>query len=397
MISSWFAKTRLLILILSTSLLVACVDVEDDEDGDSGNNNSAPSITGTPASTVAVGSAYLFAPTATDSDVDDILTFTISNSPDWANFSTVSGVLSGIPAESNVGTASNIIISVYDGTDTTALPPFTITVTGNTSPVAVDDNVVGTEDNASLIAVLSNDTDADGNTLSILSITQPTNGGASISGTSVSYTPNADYFGTDMFTYITTDGMGGTATATVTIVITPVNDTPIAVPDSASTTQGNGVTINLLDNDSGLGDGSIVVTITSSTSDGTLLNNSDGTVHYTPNTEFTGTDAFIYQIEDADNQTATANGSIEVTCGSACPEGSRTVQLSWDPSLSADVVSYNVYYGTATGSYTDVMMVTSGTSYNYVTALKGMQYFAITAVTSDGNESDYSAEVSVDI
>ena len=369
--------------------------------GSSNNGNNIPRISGNPASNVVPGSAYLFAPVAVDSDMDDILLFSINNLPDWASFNIKTGVLSGTPSVNDTGMTDNIVISVNDGTDTASLAAFSITVTSDapsTPPIAVDDNVIGTEDSVSIIAVLANDTDADGDTLGILSITQPANGDASISGTNITYSPNANYFGTDTFTYTADDGSGGTDTATVTIVVNPVNDTPVAQPDSASATQGNAVIIALLDNDTGLGDGSIAVSITSSTTSGTLINNNDGTVSYTPGAGFTGTDSFIYQIADTDGQTSTANGSITVTCDSGCPGNNpRTVRLTWDASPSADVVGYYVYYGTTPGNYTGAVWVASGTSYNYTTSLLGMQYFAITAQTSDGNESGYSIEVSVNI
>jgi tetrahydromethanopterin S-methyltransferase subunit B len=88
--------------------------------------NSAPVISGTPATAVVVGTAYSFQPTATDAN-NDTLTFAIQNKPAWATFTTSTGRLNGTPTAA--GAFSNIIISVSDGTTTTALSAFTITVT----------------------------------------------------------------------------------------------------------------------------------------------------------------------------------------------------------------------------------------------------------------------------
>ncbi|HKE94047.1 MAG TPA: putative Ig domain-containing protein [Povalibacter sp.] len=98
--------------------------------------NNAPVITGTPAASVDVGAAYSFQPAATDADGDK-LTFSVSNRPSWATFSTASGTLSGTPAAANVGNFSNIVISVSDGKVTTSLPAFAISVKGpdNSAPV----------------------------------------------------------------------------------------------------------------------------------------------------------------------------------------------------------------------------------------------------------------------
>lgn len=98
--------------------------------------NTAPTISGTPATSVEAGEAYSFQPTAADADGNN-LTFSISNRPSWASFSTASGTLTGTPAAANAGNYANIVISVSDGTTSTSLPAFTISVRGpdNTAPV----------------------------------------------------------------------------------------------------------------------------------------------------------------------------------------------------------------------------------------------------------------------
>ncbi|HMN43541.1 MAG TPA: putative Ig domain-containing protein [Povalibacter sp.] len=89
--------------------------------------NRAPTISGTPTTSVNVGSAYSFRPTAADAD-GDTLTFSISNKPAWAAFSTSNGQLSGTPSASDAGSYANIVISVGDGKASTALPAFSIAV-----------------------------------------------------------------------------------------------------------------------------------------------------------------------------------------------------------------------------------------------------------------------------
>ena len=91
--------------------------------------NTAPLISGAPAGSVTANAAYSFQPGAFDADGDQ-LTFSISNKPAWASFSTSSGRLSGTPTDSHVNTYSGIIISVTDGTDTASLGTFSIIVSG---------------------------------------------------------------------------------------------------------------------------------------------------------------------------------------------------------------------------------------------------------------------------
>ena len=106
---------------------------------------------------------------------------------------------------------------------------------------------------ANAIDVLANDTDgADaGETLTVTAVTQGANGTvADHRPTGVSYTPDADFFGTDSFTYTISDGNGGSDTATVTVTVTHVNDDPVAVDDTATVAEDSGANaIDVLAND----------------------------------------------------------------------------------------------------------------------------------------------------
>jgi hypothetical protein len=87
-----------------------------------------PVISGTPPSSVVVGAVYAFTPTASDPEGNP-LTFSVTNLPSWANFSSNTGKLSGTPTSANVGAFHNIVISVSDGSASASLAPFSITVT----------------------------------------------------------------------------------------------------------------------------------------------------------------------------------------------------------------------------------------------------------------------------
>jgi hypothetical protein len=95
--------------------------------------NTAPVISGTPATNVVTGNAYSFTPVATDPD-GQTLTFSIANRPNWAQFDTVTGRLTGTPAAGQVGTYGGITISVSDGTAQASLPAFTISVSEGSTP-----------------------------------------------------------------------------------------------------------------------------------------------------------------------------------------------------------------------------------------------------------------------
>ncbi|MFC1718338.1 tandem-95 repeat protein, partial [Candidatus Poribacteria bacterium] len=199
----------------------------------------------------------------------------------------------------------------------------TITVTPvNDAPVANDDSAPTDEDNAVEIPVAANDTDVDGNLdpASIVIETEPANGEAVIGENNIiTYTPDEDFNGEDSFEYkicdTGADGDGNTDEddlcdiGTVTITIASVNDAPVANDDSVSTDEDNAVDINVAANDTDV-DGNLdpaSVAITSGPSNGLLVNNGNGTVTYTPNENYNGSDSFTYSIcdtgEDGDGST----------------------------------------------------------------------------------------------
>jgi hypothetical protein len=99
--------------------------------------NRAPVISGTPGAAATVGTPYAFQPTASDPDGDP-LTFSVTNAPGWATFTTTTGRLQGTPTSANVGTFSNIVIRVSDNKGAAAqLPAFAIVVSNvaNRAPV----------------------------------------------------------------------------------------------------------------------------------------------------------------------------------------------------------------------------------------------------------------------
>ncbi|MBC7128185.1 MAG: tandem-95 repeat protein [Thermoplasmatales archaeon] len=173
-------------------------------------------------------------------------------------------------------------------------------------PVANDDYYTTNED-IMLVAiapgVLENDYDADGDTLSAILVSEPSHGSLSFnSNGSFIYAPQPNYYGQDSFTYKAYDGQADSNIATVYINITAVNDAPFAVDDTASTSEDTPVLINLTSNDYDI-DGSIDLTsisITQNPSHGSLNVYSNGTIKYTPDEDYYGSDSFKYKVKDND-------------------------------------------------------------------------------------------------
>jgi hypothetical protein len=132
---------------------------------------------------------------------------------------------------SNYHGADSFTFKVSDGTSDSNTSTVSITISPiNDNPDAIDDSPTIAEDSgANTINVRGNDNDVDGDTLTVTAVTQGTNGSVAITngGADVSYTPNANFFGADSFTYTVNDGNGGSDTATVNVTVTNVNDAPV--------------------------------------------------------------------------------------------------------------------------------------------------------------------------
>jgi lysophospholipase L1-like esterase len=198
-------------------------------------------------------------------------------------------------------------------------------ITVNTNPVAEDDSYSVNEDTSlsvnSLTGVLSNDRDVDGDSITVTAFDAVSRAGGRVSVNndgSFSYTPVANFNGIDSFNYTVSDGRGGIDTAIVTLNVNGVEDVPVAVADSYSTTVDRNLTITaslgVLANDfDGDRDTLTIFSADSQTAaSGAIAVNTDGSFSYIPASGFSGIDNFNYTITDGKGNTATATATIRV-------------------------------------------------------------------------------------
>ena len=215
----------------------------------------------------------------------------------------------------NFNGSDSFTYSANDGAVDSAAIGVTLTVNPvNDLPVAVNDAATTAEDTAVVVPALDNDSDVDGDSLLIVAVGTPAHGSAAIgpNGTIV-YTPAADYSGPDGFTYSIDDGNGGTASASVAIVVTPVNDTPVAIDDAVTTAEDTPVTIDVLGNDVDIDGDPLAVVTVGAPARGTAVLNATGTITYTPAANATGVDSFSYTVADGFGGLATAVVRITIT------------------------------------------------------------------------------------
>ena len=227
-----------------------------------------------------------------------------------------------------VPTATYTISDGNGGTDTADLTFANVTPV-NDAPVAADDGPVSvTEDTPATGNVLGNDSDPDGDTLTVTQFDIPGVGTTTAGSTATipgvgtlviqtngdfTFTPAANYNGpVPTATYTISDGNGGTDTADLSFAdVSPSNNAPVAVDDTAKTDENQPVTVNVLANDSDSNGDTLQVTAATATN-GSVTINADGTITYTPSAGFIGSDSVNYTIDDGNGGTATAVVSITV-------------------------------------------------------------------------------------
>jgi VCBS repeat-containing protein len=150
-------------------------------------------------------------------------------------------------------------------------------------------------------------TDADLDTLTWSVATNADHGSATASGTgaskAISYTPTANYNGTDRFVVRVTDGQGGSDLVAVDLTINAVNDKPVVTADALTVNEGaaatllNGGSASVLSNDSDV-EGGLTAVLTRAPMYGSLTLNANGTFNYTHNGGETTSDSFEYAASD---------------------------------------------------------------------------------------------------
>ena len=189
-------------------------------------------------------------------------------------------------------------VTQTDGNEAISSPVFVIQ-TSNRQPIANSQTVQTDEDAA--VAITLTGSDPDNDPLTFAPGIQPAHGVLSGTAPALTYTPVANFNGTDTFTFTVNDGQLTSTPATVTITITPVNDAPTAIADAYSMAQDTVLSVaapGVLANDTDVDLNSLTATVVNGPASGSLTLNSNGSFTYTPNANFIGNDSFTYKAND---------------------------------------------------------------------------------------------------
>ena len=194
--------------------------------------NDPPVFVSEPVSSATTGAEYVYEVEARDVD-DAELAIGARQLPNWLTLEDAgngTATLQGTPAAGDDGN-DTVILEVSDPSGETATQQFALSVSATLAPVAADDAAETLEDETVTIDVLNNDNGTGGSldATSLQLVDEPENGGVTFDPASglVSYEPDADFNGTDVFTYTVANEAGiSSLPAEVTVNVTPVNDPP---------------------------------------------------------------------------------------------------------------------------------------------------------------------------
>jgi hypothetical protein len=363
-------------------------------------SNVAPTISGSPLTTVKAGVAYSFQPTTKDANGDPLV-FSITNKPSWASFSKTTGRLSGTPTNSHVGTTSSIVIMASDGGKSASLPAFAIKVTSastsNRAPA-----ISGTPATSATVGKSYSfrpvASDADGDSLGFSIQNKPSWATFATSTGTLSGTPSAT--GSHSNIIITaSDGKTKTSLKAFSITVGKASTSNAAPIISGSPARSIGVNTaySFRPTASDANGDTLTFSITGKPS-WASFNTSTGQLSGTPSTSHAGTFAnILIKVSDGKATASLPSFSIDVTQASL---GSAT--LSWSaPMMNTDgttltnLAGYRIFYGKSSSAMSQSVQIANAGVTTYVIDLApGTYFFSIKAYSGNGAESDSSNVVS---
>lgn len=292
---------------------------------------------------------------------DDNTTFILVQDVSHGQF----GANTYTPNPGFVGT-DTLVWKVTDGKNESNVAVSTIIVGNpppNTAPVAIDRTISLNEDTPITVTVTC--TDVNNDALLYQLIDKPEHGAYEwVPPNHVVYTPTINFAGVDHFTFRAYDGQDFSQTSTVTLTVAAINDTPLALAQSITTTRNNNTGIPLFASDAE--NDPITYTVVSSPTHG-FLSGAMPNLLYTPEQNFVGADSFQFQARDPQGAATMAQISITVQPSNTAPLAASQIVTTSEASAVAltlaasdaenDPITYTVVtsptHGTLAGDAAD--------------------------------------------
>jgi hypothetical protein len=367
-----------------------------------GAPNSAPTIGGTPGTSVQVGQTYDFQPAAADAN-GDTLSFSVVNLPPWASFSPTTGRMTGRPQAGSEGTYQQIILSVSDGTDVSFLPMFAVTVTAAPSPPPPPANHVPTISGTPATSVTEGQpylfqptaSDPDGQVLAFGIANKPGWAVFDAKTGRLSGAPPSGSAGTSANIVISvSDSVASATLPAFSITVSAPNRPPtISGAPVTSVTVGQAYSFQPSATDP---DGQTLTFSIANKPAWAAFSSNTGRLSGTPEAADAGTYGNIV-ISVSDGQ---ASAKLPAFSIAANQVSMGTATLSWQPptqnsdgSPLTDLAGYRIRYGTASSALSNsVDVANAGVTSAVIEGLSpATWYFAVVAYNAAGVESDLSS------
>ena len=314
--------------------------------------------------------------TLTGSDQDgDALNFAIATQPGKGTLGTIDQATGEVlyTPDANANGQDSFTFTVSDGTLTSA--PATVTLNlgvVNDAPVANTQTLTTLEDDSLNITLSGSD---DGDKLSYTVVTQPTHGSLTGTAPDLSYTPNANYNGSDSFTFKANDGLDDSNEATVSISVTAVNDAPVIAgndPVQVTMSEDGSPTAFALSLSAADIDGDTLTWSVSQNAAHGSASVTNGVVDYSPDANYFGNDSFEVEVSDGTlSDTVTVNVVVESVNDAPVAEA-QTLTTEEDTDLAitltatdieGDTLSYAVVTQPGNGSLSAIDQTTGKVTY----------------------------------
>ncbi|HIF9346867.1 TPA: Ig-like domain-containing protein, partial [Photobacterium damselae] len=380
------------------------------DDGNGGTDTITVTVNVTPVNDAPVGedvtaetqedTAVTGQLTATDVDGDN-LTFKPGSNPENGSVTiNADGSWEYVPNPEFNGEDSFTVV-VDDGNGGTD----TITVTVNVTPVndaPVGEDVSAETQEETAVTGQLTATDVDGDNLTFKQGSDPTNGSVTVNPDgSWEYVPNPDFNGEDSFTVVVDDGNGGTDTITVTVNVTPTNDTPVGEDVSTETQEETAVSGQLTATD--VDGDNLTFKPGTNPENGSVIVNPDGSWEYVPNPDFNGEDSFTVVVDDGNGGSDIITVTVNVTPVNDAPVGEDVIAETQEETAvtgqltATDVDGDNLTFKPGSDPTNGQVTVNPDGSWVYVPNPDFNGEDSFTVVVDDGNGGTDTITVTVNV
>lgn len=296
--------------------------------------NSSPNILSNPPLTAVVGQTYHYQVNGEDLD-NDPLRYYFKYSPAGMAIDEATGLITWVPTSTDIG-SHHVKVKAADDISLTTFQSYYLTVTdgsgnSNSVPIANASQEVVVEDGSLDITLQGSDSDNDALTYILVNSVQQ--GVLTGDAPNFSYTPNANFNGTDQLTFKVNDGVVDSALATVGITVTPKNDSPNALGQSTSVDEDTSTTIILSGSD--IENTALTYRIVIAPQFGILSGDAPNLV-YTPSQNVNGLDQFTFAVSDGELESTPATVELTINAVNDIP-AALPQEIILDEDTSVDI------------------------------------------------------------